>query len=348
MPSVSTIGTEPRPAPTAGPSRDRRPVVLLLLALLLLAMALSVRLGARPVEWQDLAGLWDGRLDGMAEAAVASRLPRTLLAVLAGASLGIAGAIMQGVTRNPLADPGLLGVNAGAALAVVAGIAWWDIDQAGQYAWLAVAGAGAAAISVFAMASLGRGGATPLRLALAGAVMTAALSSFTTAIILPRADVAGLIQSWLIGGVGGATADRLLPILPGLLVGLLLALPAARTLNLLALGDEAATGLGERVTLARTTAALAAIVLCGVTTAACGPIAFVGLVVPHACRLMAGTDYRWLLPLSALGGALLLTLADVAGRLLVRPAELDVGIVTALVGGPVFIWIVRHFRVGAP
>ena len=169
----------------------------------------------------------------------------------------------------------------------------------------------------------------------------------TTAVVLPRGDIAGLVQSWLVGGVGGATGERILPVLPFLAAGAALSLASARKLNMLALGDEAAAGLGETVWKARAMAALGAVTLCGAATAACGPIGFVGLVVPHLCRLLLGVDYRLILPGSALAGAVLLILADVAGRLVARPAELDVGIVTAFVGAPVFIWIVRRRRVSA-
>lgn len=327
-------------------SRKRRWLGTLGLVLALGAvMTLSVMFGARATSWSDITGLLDGSLDTMAEAAVASRLPRTLLAIMAGAALGVSGAAMQGLTRNPLADPGLLGVNAGAALAVVIGIAWFGIELVSDYLWLAIVGAGVSAVVVYLIASLGRGGATPLRLALSGAVVSAALSSLTSAIILPRADIGGLIQSWLIGGVGGATLDQITPALPFVISGLLICGLSARKLNMLALGDDMASGLGERVALVRLMAALGAILLCGGITAVCGPIAFVGLVVPHVCRLVVGSDYRWVVPLSALAGALLLTSADIAGRLIARPAELDVGIMTALVGAPVFLWIVRRHKV---
>ncbi|WP_234274611.1 FecCD family ABC transporter permease [Billgrantia zhangzhouensis] len=315
--------------------------------LLVVAVGLSMTFGARDVGWPEVVAALYGQVDTIGEAAVASRLPRTFLAILAGAALGLSGGVMQGLTRNPLADPGLLGVNAGAALAVVIGLAWFGIEDATLYIWTSILGAGLTAVVVYAIASLGRGGATPLRLALAGAVTTAALSSLTTAVVLPRGDIAGLVQSWMVGGVGGATRDQIVPVLPFLLMGLVVALLSARKLNLLALGDDTATGLGEKVALARAMAAVAAVLLCGATTAVCGPIGFVGLVVPHACRLLAGSDYRWLLPFSALGGAVLLTFADVFGRLVARPAELDVGIVTAFIGAPVFIWIVRRRKVGA-
>jgi len=314
-------------------------------ALLVLLCGLSVMVGTRDVAWADIVAGVAGRPDSIGQAAVNLRVPRTLLAMLAGAALGLAGAIMQGVTRNPLADPGILGVNMGASLAVVVGVAWFDIASADAYIWTAILGAGCSAVFVYTIGSLGRGGATPLKLALAGAATSVAFSSMVIAIVLPRADIGGGIRSWQIGGVGGATFERILPVLPFLALGFAISLFSARKLNSLALGDELAAGLGERVALARAVAALGAILLCGATTAVCGPIGFLGLVVPHLCRLLIGVDHRWLLPFSMLGGACLLIAADIAGRIVARPAELDVGIVTALVGAPFFIWIVRRQRV---
>ncbi|AJE48863.1 FecCD family ABC transporter permease [Celeribacter indicus] len=344
---MSVAGALQRGRPGQAGLRRRCAWAGAMLGLLALAAMLSVTFGAREVGWSDISAALRGEVTTIAEAAVATRIPRTLLATLAGAALGLAGAAMQGLTRNPLADPGILGVNAGAALAIVIGLAWFGIDSATLYIWTAVAGAALAAAGVYAIASVGRGGATPLKLALAGAAFTAALSSFTTAVVLPRGDIAGLVQSWLVGGVGGATYGQITPVLPFLAAGMLIVLLSARKLNLLALGDDTAAGLGENIVLARAMSAGGAILLCGATTAICGPISFVGLVVPHACRLLVGVDYRWILPLSGISGAVLLLLADVLGRLAARPGELDVGIVTALVGAPVFIWIVRRGKVGA-
>ncbi|MBY5970878.1 iron ABC transporter permease [Ferrimonas balearica] len=330
-----------------GTRTQSRRAILGLAALVLLTAMLSVGLGARGVALADILSALQGQVETIGQAAVAARIPRTLMALLAGAALGLAGAAMQGVTRNPLADPGLLGVNAGAALAIVIGIAWFNIDSPALYIGTAVLGAGVAGVIVYLIAALGAGGATPLKLALSGAAVTAALVSFTTAVVLPRADIGGLVQSWLVGGVGGATFSQITPVLPPLVLGGVIVLASARRLNLLALGEEAATGLGESVAVARAMSAGGAILLCGATTAACGPIGFVGLVVPHACRAILGGDYRRVLPASALTGAALLTGADVLGRLVARPSEIDVGIVTALIGGPVFIWIVRRGRVAA-
>lgn len=317
----------------------------LVAAALALFSALSVAIGTRDVGLDDIAAALGGQVETIGQAAVAMRIPRTVLALLAGAALGLAGAIMQGVTRNPLADPGILGVNMGASLAVVIGVAWFNIDSANAYIFTAVLGAGVSAVFVYVIGSLGRGGATPLKLALAGAATSIAFSSLVIAVVLPRNDIAGGIRAWQIGGVGGATFERIYPVLPFLAAGFVISLLSARKLNALALGDELAAGLGEHVAVDRAIAAFGAILLCGATTAVCGPIGFVGLVVPHLCRLLAGVDHRWLLPFSALGGAVLLLTADIIGRIVARPAELDVGIVTAFVGAPFFIWIVRRQRV---
>lgn len=332
------------------PSRNQnnlvKSVCLASLVLLLAALCfLSIAIGTREVAWQEIIAALQGQINSVGEAAVATRIPRTLLAVVAGSALGLAGTILQGVTRNPLADPGILGINMGASLAVVIGLAWFGMSMAHAYVWTAILGAGLAAIFVYTIGSLGRGGPTPLKLALAGAATTVALSCFTIAVVLPRNDIAGGARSWQIGGVGGATFDTIQLVLTFILAGFVISLLSARKLNMLALGDDLAAGLGEKVALARGTAGLGAILLCGAATAACGPISFVGLVVPHLCRLLVGVDHRWLLPFSALSGASLLLIADVVGRIIARPSELPVGVVTAFIGAPFFIWVVRRQRV---
>lgn len=327
-------------------SPDFRSLWLTVLILILAGLcAASVAIGTRDVNWGDIISAVRGQTENIGQAAIALRIPRTIAALLAGAALGLAGAILQGVTRNPLADPGILGVNMGASLAVVIGVAWFGISSANAYIWTAILGAGTAAVFVYTIGSLGRGGATPLKLALAGAATSVAFSSMVIAVVLPRGDIAGGIRAWQIGGVGGVTFDRISHVLPFLAVGFVISLLSARKLNALALGDELAAGVGEHVATARAIAALGAILLCGAITAICGPIGFLGLVVPHLCRLLVGVDHRWLLPFSTLTGACLLLTADIAGRIIARPAELDVGIVTALIGAPFFIWLVRHQRV---
>ncbi len=321
--------------------------VIVSLILLALLCSASVAIGTRPVALSDIISAMQGNMNTMEEASVAMRLPRTVLALVAGGALGLSGAIMQSVTRNPLADPGILGVNIGASFFVVVGLAWFGINQLESYVWLAILGAAATAVFVHVISSMGFGGSTPLKFALAGAATSIALSSFIMAVILPRNDIAGSVRSWQIGGVGGATFESIQLVFPFLIVGVLLTLLVARKLNSLALGDDVAKGLGENVTKVRLHAWLAAVLLCGATTAVCGPIGFVGLIVPHVSRLLVGVDNRLLLTLSALGGANLLLVADVLGRILARPSELSVGIVTAFVGAPFFIWIVRRQKVKA-
>ncbi|MEJ1199233.1 MULTISPECIES: FecCD family ABC transporter permease [unclassified Streptomyces] len=327
------------------PARAHVCRLLVLAAVLIAVMAASLAFGSRAVAWSDVWAALGGAEATLEEAAVAKRIPRTLLAVVVGAALGLSGAVMQGVTRNPLADPGILGVNMGASLAVVTGIAHFGLASASGYIWTAMLGAALTAAFVYAVGSLGRGGATPLKLALAGAAISAALASLVSAVVLPRNDISDTFRLWQIGGVGGASYDQLGSVLPFLGAGFVICLAAARALNSLALGDDLAAGLGERVALVRAGAALGAVVLCGASTAVAGPIVFVGLVVPHTCRLLVGVDHRWLLPFSALGGATLLTAADVLGRIVARPAEIDVGILTAIIGAPFFMHIVRRQKV---
>ncbi|MFF4240624.1 FecCD family ABC transporter permease [Actinomadura geliboluensis] len=344
---MTTVATE-RPPDAALVRRPARVRVLGLVAagaVLAAVMAASVVLGSRDVSLADVWAALGGADDTLERAAVAKRIPRTLLAVLLGAALALSGAVMQGVTRNPLADPGILGVNMGASLAVVAAVAYFGLTSPVGYIWVAMAGAAVTAVFVYGVGSLGRGGATPLKVALAGAATSAAFASLVSAVVLPRNDIAGGFRLWQVGGVGGASYERIGQVLPFLLAGFAVCLLSARSLNSLALGDEVAAGLGERVALIRVTASLGAVVLCGAATAVAGPIAFVGLIVPHACRLLVGVDHRWLLPASVLAGAALLTASDVVGRVVARPQDIEVGIVTAVIGAPVFIHIVRRQKV---
>ncbi len=321
-------------------------LALILLAIVLLALLVaSIKIGSREVSWEEVLAAFSGNVDDIGTGSVAKRIPRTMLAVLAGAALAVSGAVMQGVTRNPLADPGILGINMGATLAVVIGIAFFGLSAAISYIWVAIIGAAITAVMVYAIASLGHGGATPIKLALAGTATSVALVSFITAVTLPRNDIAENVRSWQIGGVGGATMDGIIAVVPFLLAGFLICLICASKLNMLALGDELAAGLGERVAIARGVSALGAVLLCGAATAITGPIGFVGLIVPHACRLLTGADHRWLIPFSAVSGAIHLVAADVLGRIIARPAELDVAIITALIGAPFFIYIVRKQKV---
>ena len=312
-------------------------------ALVLVTFA-SVAYGSKPM---SLHTVWDAlwSYDGSVEDHLivrSLRIPRTAIGLGVGAALGLAGAVMQGLTRNPLADPGLLGIEAGASLAVVVGIHTFGLGSLTGYVWFAFAGAAVASVVVYGLGSLGRGGATPVKLALAGAALAALLSSFTSAILL--LDVATLdeYRFWVVGSLAGRNGDVAVRVLPFIAVGVVLALASARSLNTLALGEDVARSLGQRVQLARLVAALAVVVLCGAAVAAAGPIGFVGLTVPHVARAICGPDHRWVLPWSMVLAPALLLGADVVGRVVARPGELQVGIVTALVGAPFFVALVRR------
>lgn len=321
-------------------------LIVALVALLALCIA-SLAIGTRTVVVDEVLAALTGDSSSIGAAAVTARIPRTVLALLVGAALALSGTTLQAVTRNPLADPGILGLSMGASLAVVCGIAFFGMSDPVVTLVVAIVGSSATGVLVYAIGSLGRDGATPLKLALAGAATAAALGSLVSAIMLPRAQSLTSFRFWQIGGVGGAVWDRILLVLPALVLGAILVHVCARGMNSLALGDDVAIGLGENVARTRVVSAAGALILCGAATAIAGPIGFVGLIVPHLCRLLVGTDHRWLLPVTAVVGAGLLTAADVVGRVIARPDEVEVGIVTALIGAPVFIALVRRRKMRA-
>ncbi|GAA1537063.1 iron complex transport system permease protein [Microbacterium ginsengiterrae] len=337
---------------TPGAAHLRRPAsartswLLIGVGVILVLCVLSVSFGVRAVSIADIVAALGGQDETIAQAAIIKRIPRTVLAILVGAALALSGATMQAITRNPIAEPGILGISNGASLAVVIGIAFFGLSDAYGQMLFAICGAAAAAVFVYAVGSLGRGGATPLKLALAGAATTAALASLISAIMLPRVDLLQTFQAWQIGGVGGAEWPRIAITAPALAVGALICVACSRGMNSLALGDDMAAGLGENVFRTRLISGVGSVILAGAATAIAGPIGFVGLIVPHVCRLLIGTDHRWLLPFSAVTGAALLLAADIVGRV-ISPAqeEIQVGIITALIGAPFFIWIVRRQKV---
>ncbi len=339
--SVNVSGAALRQHPT----REIGRAIALALVFVLVAVIASLLLGTRVTSWSEFTAGVTGSTGTVAEAAVAARVPRTALALLVGAMLAMSGASLQAVTRNPLADPGILGISFGASLAIVVGIAFFGISSPGTFMVTALAGASVTAVFVYAVGSVGFGGASPMKLALAGAATAAACAALISAILLPRVDIIAAFRHWQIGGVGGAGWDRILSILPMALIGGSLCLILARAFNALSLGDEAATGLGARVGRTRLLGWAGAVILCGAATSAVGPIAFVGLVIPHVARLLSGPDYRHILPLSIAMGAGLLITADVIGRVIARPQEVEVGIVIALIGAPFFVWLVRRQKV---
>jgi iron complex transport system permease protein len=269
------------------------------------------------------------------------RLPRVVAGVIVGAALAVAGAIMQGLTRNPLASPGLLGINAGAAFAVVLGVYIMGNPPLSVYAVLALIGATLAAIVVYGLGSMGRGGATPLRLTLAGVILTAFISAFTTALLITDQDTLDQIRFWTVGSLAGRDWDLVWQTAPYMLTGLVGGLLLARQITTISLGEEIALGLGQNTTLVKALAAIAVVLLAGGAVALAGPIGFVGLVAPHVVRFLVGVDYRWILPYSALMGALLVTVGDMVARIIIRPQELPVGVMMALLGAPFFVYLAR-------
>lgn len=315
-------------------------VLIISLICILLCITGSLALGSRGVSPEEIIdALFLGKAETFNQIVVKERIPRTVFSLIAGAALGISGALMQAITRNPIADPSVLGVNTGASLFVVMGIAFLNIQTAGQYIALALLGAAITAVFVYGIGSMGAGGATPIKLALAGSAASAALSSFVSAIMLPRSNVMDSFRFWQVGSVSGANWTNIRAVLPFLILGFLISILLAPVLNAMALGDEMASVLGVHTGIARAIGALAGVMLCGAITAVAGPIGFVGLLVPHVMRLLLGPDQRVILPMSAVGGALLLTAADIAGRILGNPGDLESGVVTAFLGAPVLIII---------
>jgi len=323
------------------------PLILLMgIILLIITIIASLALGAKMVSFQEfMDGLLYQNLDSYGANIVQKRISRTIFSLCCGLALAIAGVLMQTVTRNPLADPSILGVNTGAALFVVCGITFFQITTAGQYISLALIGSAVTAVFVFGIGSIGNGGATPIKLVLAGAATTAALSSLVTAIMIPSAYTMDQFRFWQVGSVGSGSWDSILIFIPFLLFGLVIAFISGPALNALALGDDVATGLGVRPGVIRVLSISAGVILCGVTTALAGPIGFIGLLATHAMRLVIGPDLRFLIPMSALAGAIILTLSDVFGRLLGSPGELEVGIVTAFIGAPILILLAKKTKV---
>jgi iron complex transport system permease protein len=327
--------------------RTRRLTALAVLLLLVVGATLAgIAVGTRSIAIGDVwRALTDPSL-ATDEAVIVRglRLPRTVLGLLVGIALGIAGALMQGHTRNPLGDPGLVGVTAGASLSVVLAISLLGIGTPAGYVWFAFAGALAGTVLVYAIGSAGPGGATPVTLALAGAALSALLFALVRALLVGDAQTLDSFRFWVVGALAGRGPDVAWQVAPFIAGGVVLAVLNAPALNLLGLGEDVARGLGQRIWPARVVGLAAITLLCGAATAACGPIAFVGLVVPHVVRTVTGPDHRWLIPCSGLLGAVLLLAADVLGRVVARPGELQVGIVLALVGAPFFIALVRRAR----
>lgn len=317
------------------------------LVLLVITALLSLRIGSISISTKDA---WDALFAydpaSYNETVVRTlRLPRTLIGIGVGAALAVAGATIQATTRNPLGDPAILGINSGAAFAIVSAMYFGGLTSATGFVWFAFLGAMVAFALVYVVASAGHGGATPVKLALAGAIVAALLSSWTTGLLLLDQQTLDVVRFWLAGSLAGRDLDIFWMVAPFITIGLIGALLLARQINVLSLGDDTAAALGMRTGRVRLQAAIFVVLMSGGAVAAAGPIGFVGLAVPHMVRAVAGADYRWILAYSLVVGPVLLLGADIAGRLVVQPAELQVGIITALCGSPFLIAIARSRKV---
>ncbi|RZS36582.1 iron complex transport system permease protein [Herbihabitans rhizosphaerae] len=316
------------------------------LGVLAVAVVLSLWLGSTDIAFGDaLAVLWrdDGSTDAVTIRQV--RAPRAALAILVGIALGLSGAVMQALTRNPLAEPGLLGVTMGSSTAVVVAIGFFGLSGVLAHVWFAIIGAALAATVVYLLGATGRSIVTPDRIVLAGAAVTAVLLAFNSAVLLLDPLAFNEFRFWNVGSLAGRRADVLAVVAPFVLAGTVLTLALAHALNALALGEDAGRGLGANVTLVRVLAAIALTVLCGAATAAAGPIVFVGLAVPHVARMIAGPDQRWVMAYSVVLGPILMLVGDVIGRVIIAPREMQVGIVIAFIGAPVFLALCLRSKV---
>lgn len=325
------------------PARIALPLALVALAG---ALVVSMKVGLQPVSWREIGDGLVAFAGSDADLVVRHvRLPCTLVGLLAGIGLGLAAGVAQGLTRNPLAGPGTLGINAGAAFAVVVALWLAGAGSLAGYVWFGFAGAAVAAVAAYVVGSVGRGGATPVKLAMAGAAVSATFGSMTSSMVMLDHDLFARYRFWLIGSLGRADLAAVGQALPFVLVGAVVALGMARQLDAIALGDETARTLGARLLGVRAVGMVAVVVLAGTATALAGPIAFVGLVAPHVARGLVGSAHRWVLPLAALLAPALLLYADVVGRLVIAPEEVQVGVMAAVLGGPAFLYLVRVRRV---
>lgn len=332
------------------PIGQRRAVRILGLLLLGFCLAgvlvASLALGAHPISFGEaLQSLWSFDPANRDHLIIHDlRLPRTYVGIAVGICLGISGVLMQAISRNPLADPGLLGVNAGASFCVVLAIWLLEITTMTGLVWFAFFGAGAVSVIVYILGSMGRGAATPVRLTLAGAALSALLFALINAVLLTSQSTLEVFRFWAVGSLAGANGNMLVVLGPFIVVGVIAALWVATSLNAIALGDDTAKSLGTRLTLTRVVTLLSVTLLCGSSVAIAGPVGFVGLVVPHVARLWCGPDQRWLIFYAALLGPIVLIACDTIGRIILPPGEVQVGIMTALLGGPLFVAIVRRLR----
>lgn len=316
------------------------------IAILILTLLISITYGVKSVGLSDvIRAFTESNSTDYNVNIVQARIPRSLFGLIAGAALSISGVLMQSITRNPIADPSILGVNTGASLFIVIGITFFNIQSKLSYIGLAFTGAILAALFVYKLASAGYGGPTPIKLAIAGAATSTALSSFVSLIVMPNSSVMTTYRFWQIGSIGGTTYEDILLILPFIVFAIIVSFFLSDNLNTLLLSEDTATALGLNVNRTKAIATICGVLLCATVTALAGPISFVGLMVPHIVRMIIGNNHVSLITCSGLYGASLLLISDVLGRLLGRPGELETGIMTAIIGGPIFIFIIRKAKV---
>lgn len=269
------------------------------------------------------------------------RLPRAFIAAAVGASLAVSGVLMQTLTKNPLASPDILGINAGASMAIVLTVTFIGINNLQAFTWIAFLGAAIASISVYAIGSAGGEGLTPMKLTLAGSAMAALFASLTQGLLVSNETALDQVLFWLAGSVSGRKLENLTAVLPYLVLGMILAQLLSGKMNVFSMGEDVAKGLGLKTILLKLGMGLVVIMLAGGSVAVAGPIGFIGIVIPHLTRYLVGNDHRWVIPYSALLGAILLLAADIASRYVMMPKEVPVGIMTAIIGTPFFIYIAR-------
>ncbi|KON66977.1 iron ABC transporter [Peribacillus butanolivorans] len=316
--------------------------IFITIILLLFLLCSSIVYGYTNTTWQmaiDAFTHFNGSNEHIVIQSV--RFPRALIASAVGASLAISGVLMQTLTKNPLASPDIFGVNAGAGLAVVTGVTIFGISNLQVFTWLSFIGAAIAAVSIYMIGSMGRGGLTPMKLTLAGAAMTAMVSSLTQGLLVSNEALLEQVLFWLAGSVSGRSLDNLTAVFPYLAVGWVLALITSGKMNVLSMGEDVAKGLGLNIVFLKIVLGLVVILLAGGSVAVAGPIGFIGIVVPHLTRFIVGIDHRWLIPFAGLLGAVLLLTADIISRYILMPQEVPVGVMTAIIGTPFFIYIAR-------
>lgn len=313
------------------------------LLLLVVCMASSVIFGLTEISWKEAIAAYT-HFNGSNEHLIIqnARMPRALIAAAAGASLAIAGALMQALTRNPLASPSVFGLNHGASFCIVLAVSVFSVSSLYHFIWIAFIGAGISAVSIYCLGSVGRNGLTPVKLTLAGAAMAAFFSSMTQGMLVLNEKALDEVLFWLTGSVQGRKLDMLFPVMPFLVFAWIASMFVAKQINLLMMGEEIAKGLGQRTVAVKLFTWFIVVLLAGGSVAVAGPIVFIGVVIPHIARFLVGVDYRWVIPYCAMLGAILLLLADIGARFIIMPEEVPVGVMTAVIGAPFFIYIARR------